>query len=479
MVLHRELLVNGVFLGGPCDYATGKDVIVSPWNGSVVGTVAEAGWPEAEAAVAAASDAFALWSRTPRTARQTLLRTLAQLVRERAEELADLLVAEVGKPITFARSEVERMAFTFEASARLLDEPEFTDVDLGPDPRASRYRAQSARFPIGPILAIVPYNWPYNLAAHKIGPALAAGNTVVLKVSPWAPLCGLTLARLIHEAGCPPGVVNALHMSTAHSERLVQDDRWAMVSFTGSPSVGFAIRATSPARRVTLELGGDAFVLIEPGTDLDLAIPALTTSAFGFAGQVCISAQHVWVRDEMTEEVRERLIEATSNCPTGDPKLKETVCGPLISAEAADRVESWIDEAVAAGAHALIRGERTRNLLRPSLIENVPESVRLGCDEVFGPVLTLGSYSDLSDAFARVRRSPFALQASLFSRDSDAVEEAFREVPMGTWVINDVPSVRFDSMPYGGLKRSGLGREGVRFAFEEMTEIRLKLERAE
>ncbi len=475
-MLHRELLINGVFIGGVCDQGVGKDVIKSPWDGSVVGTVAEAGWAEANAAFETAQEAFVSWKSVSKPDRKALLLRIAELVAERRTELADLLVKEIGKPIVWAEGEVDRLRITFLAAADLLDqEPEV--VALSHDSRAKDYECRFERFPIGPILAIIPYNWPYNLAAHKIAPALAAGNTVVMKVSSLAPLCGLTLARLIHEAGCPPGVFNAIHCATAISARLAKLEGWAMVSFTGSPKVGSELKETVKARRIALELGGNAFTVIHQDADPTDAIPRCVSGGYGYAGQICISVQHVLVHRSRLDEVRNMLIKGVEECPTGDPSLRETVCGPLISAEAADKVQEWCDEAVATGATQLAGGKRERNTLWPILIENVPMNTRLATEEVFGPVLTLEAYDTVKEAIDRINASQYGLQTGVFTKDEATIERFYQSLDVGTVVFNDVPTTRFDTMPYGGVKRSGIGREGVKFAFDEMTEIKTLLRR--
>lgn len=469
-MLHREMLIDGHFIGGPCDQATGKQVVRAPFDGRVVGTAAEGGFEELRGCLAAADEAFPAWRSASRHRRQTLLRAIAQLVRERRDELVELLSREVGKPITASQGEVYRLAMTFELAADEISRFEIEDVPLDLDARGAGMRCTVERFPRGPIFAIVPYNWPYNLAAHKIAPALATGNTMVLKPSPLAPLSTLTLARLIHEAGCPPGVFNAWNGPTQAVDRLIDDPRIKMLSFTGSAAVGWELKRKLYDRPVTLELGGDATAVVEPDADLDWAVERLVAGAFGYAGQICISIQHALVHRDVYEKVRERLTRLTAECPTGDPMEKATVCGPMISDEAADRVMGFVEEAMGQGARLLAGGTREGRTIAPTLLEDVPDTARLAHEEVFGPVLTLRAYDDLDEAIRLVNASPYGIHAGVFTRNIAAAEKAFRELEVGGVIVNDFPTLRFDNIPYGGVKRSGFGREGVRYAMLEMTE---------
>jgi len=471
-MLHRELLIDGQF-----DQGTGDVLIHSPYDGRPVGTAAEGEWVEMDAALEAATQTFRSWRLSARCDRQILLRRIAALVRERAQDLVEILTLEVGKPVTISRGEVARTALTFDLAADLLDKPEARELSLDFDLRGANYECTVHRFPVGPVLAITPYNWPYNLAAHKIAPALAAGNTVVLKPSPLAPLSTLSLARIIHEAGCPQGVLNAVNCNAVNAQRAAIDPRIKFVSFTGSEAVGWKLKSLLSDKKVTLELGGDASVVVMPDADLDLAVEKIVVGAFGFAGQICISVQHVLVHDSIYRVFRDKLIKATQDCVTGDPMHSKTVCGPLIHSEAADRVMEWIQEAEEAGAVVLAGGNRIGNVVEPTLIENVPSSVRIGCEEVFGPVMTLASTDSIEDAVQTISSSKYGIHAGLFTTDESVIEFAFQNLEVGGLIVNDAPTVRFDNMPYGGVKRSGFGREGVSFAYQEMTETKVKLSR--
>ncbi len=454
---HRELLINGFFFGGPCDSSVGKEVVRDCYSRNVWGTVAEGGWSELNTAIESAAQAFESWKSSPFPERQILLRKIAENVRARRDELAEILVAEIGKPIVWAEGEVDRLAITFDTAAKALSDWGWQPVDVSLDPRHESYEVSSCRSPRGVVLAIVPYNWPYNLAAHKIAPAIASGNTVVMKVSPLAPYAGLTLARLIHESGCPEGVVNAWNGPDALMKKAVAHPRVDVISFTGSAKVGWSIPQD---KHLILELGCDAHVIFNRGTKLSHAVPAVIKSAFGYAGQVCIAAQHLWVHESLFEEAKDRLIVETNECPTGDPARRETVCGPLIHAQAAARVAEWIAE----GGEILAGGGRTGNVIQPTLILN-PRGL-LATEEVFGPVLTLRSFTDIREPIEAVNSSKYGIHASIFGDDALALS---CQLNVGGVVVDDVPSTRFDAAPYGGLKQSGLGREGVHAAMQEFT----------
>lgn len=466
MVHHGELLIDGHFVGGPCDQATGKQVVRAPWGGSIVGVAAEGGFEELRGALDAAASAFPVWRESPLHERQKLLRRVATLVRERAEELARLLCREVGKPITLARGEVARLAVTFDVAADLLATwgLEARPADL--DSRGGSTRILVERVPRGVILGIVPYNWPFNLAAHKLAPALATGNTIVLKASPLAPLSTLELGRLVHEAGCPPGVLNVWNGPTTDADRLIDDPQIAMLSFTGSERVGWALKQRLWDRPVTLELGGDARAIVMPDADLDRAARLIALGGYGYAGQVCISVQHVLVHRSIYAVFRERLARETRDLPTGDPEDEATVCGPLISVEAADKARHLVETS---GATLVAGGGGEGALMRPTLLENVPLGCALATEEAFAPVLTLAPFDTLEEAAANVNGSRFGIHAGIFTRDLAVADRAFRLLDVGGVVVNDSPSLRFDAMPYGGVRRSGSGREGLHEAMDEMT----------
>lgn len=472
-----QLLINGEFLGATTRPDLKTRSVRSPYDGTEIGRAVEGGSSEADGAVRAAHRAFSGWRSTPVDERRALVRAIASRVRDHEADLVRLLQLEVGKPQIPAQGEITRFALTFELAANLEGVDRFEVLDTSFDPRGQGFRVQARRFPIGPLLAIVPYNWPFNLAAHKLAPALIAGNTVVLKGSPLAPLCTTALARIVHEAGCPPGVVNVLDCAVDIAEETALDPRIRMVSFTGSAQVGWHLKSLLPEKRVTLELGGDATCLVAADADLEWAAQRIATSAFGYAGQVCISAQHVRAHRSVLDAFRRLLVEAAMGTRAGDPLDPEVLCGPLISAEAADRVMQWIEEAQSAGAQILCGGERIGNVVTPTVLEDAPETCRVMREEVFGPVLTLHAFETWDEVLGKANASQYGIHCALFTHDDEVVRRAYEQLDVGGVIINDFPTLRFDNMPYGGVKRSGFGREGVRYAYEEMTEWKTLVER--
>ena len=457
--------------------SSGSVQVHAPYDGTLVGTAPVSGPDEVERAIAAAELAFSTWGRAPRVQRQALVASVAKLVERQSEELSALLAREVGKPITWARAEVVRLGLTFGLAASLLEGPEREELDLAFDARGKEFRCFVTRVPVGPVFAIVPYNWPYNLAAHKLAPALAAGCAIVLKPSPLAPLSTLRLASLVHEAGCPPGVLNALLCSNEDAEAVARDPRIKLLSFTGSERVGWHLKSLVPEKPVVLEMGGDANVLVFDDADLDLAVRRTALGAFGYAGQVCISVQHMRVQSSVYAKVREAIVRETEATVSGDPMDERTICGPMINAEAADRVMDWLEEAERSGATVLTGGNRVGNVIEPTLVESVPSGCRLATEEVFGPVLTISSFDSEEEAFARANSSRFGIHCGVFTHDAARIERAYQELEVSGVIVNDFPTLRFDNMPYGGVKRSGIGREGVRCAYEGMTLPKVLLQR--
>lgn len=471
---HRELLINGFFIGGPCDSSVGKEIVRDPLTGQPWATVAEGGWSELSTAIECAAEAFQAWRWSTPQVRQTLLFRIATLIRERREELVEDLVREIAKPVRLAESEVDRMAITFETAGSALDHWGVEPVDVSLDPRSRAFDVTSRRIPRGVVLAIVPYNWPFNLAAHKIAPALAVGCTVVMKVSPLSAYSGLTLARLLHEAGCPPGVVNAWNGATPLVKRAIDHPRIDVVSFTGSAAVGWEIAKIPRQKHVVLELGGDASVVLMPGADLLPAVVSTLNSAFAYAGQICISAQHLWVAEGDLEAVKYACIEMIGAVGVGSPADTGTICGPMINEDAARRVMDWVQEAVELGGEVLVGGTRSGSIMSPTVVLNPPLQSRLATEEVFGPVLTLRAYLSIEEPRAAINGSKYGIHASVFG--PGAVEFA-ETLDVAGVVVNDVPTVRFDAAPYGGVRQSGLGREGVVESMREYTTPKTMMQR--
>ncbi len=462
--MEERPLIDGDLIGRP------DEAVASPWDGRIVGQVAKTETSHLEEAVAAAHRVFESWRTSTNKTRQTLLTNTAEKVKQDAEDLANLLVGEIGKPITLARAEVARLAVTFELAAKELETWNPEPIDLGPDLRAKNYTCESHRLPRGVALAIAPYNWPYNLAAHKLAPALATGNTVVLKPSPRARLSSFRLGRLLGEIW-PKGVVNVVDAAPPEIQAAIADPRVRLVSFTGSEAVGWQIKTSAPPEKpVILELGGDAAAIVLADADIEDAAAKLAFGAFAYAGQICISVQRILVAVEAYEEFKAAFLAATSRLGVGDPEDPSTVCGPLISSDAADRIERLIQEAVDLGATCLTEVNRAKNLMAPAVLERVPPEAALAKDEAFGPVVFLQPIDDVQAAIETVNHSRFGLQAAIFTNSEPAIQAAIQTLEVGSLVVNDSPSTRFDAYPYGGVKRSGFGREGVRAAMETYSE---------
>ncbi|HWP31112.1 MAG TPA: aldehyde dehydrogenase family protein [Fimbriimonadales bacterium] len=443
-----------------------------PWTGEKLGRVAEATPEQIESALAIAEEAWE--NPPPLEERKAVVAQMAELVNEHRSWLVDLLIQETGKPKQFAIGEVERLERTFRLSTEITDELRDRPLDLSYDPRGEQFAGLWNRFPVGPILAFVPYNWPYNLAAHKLAPAMIAGCPILLKVSPLAPLCSFALGKLLIEAGAPKGFIAVMHISNENAQNALKHERIKMLSFTGSPRVGWMLKELAQKKKVLLELGGNAPVIVEADANLDLAAQRSAYSGYGYAGQVCISAQNVFVHRDVYNEFREKLIRYTEETVTGDPRKEDCVCGPLISEEAAKTIQEKIESAVKRGAKiiAQAKAEKHPRLLPPTLVENPPPDEPVFCEEIFGPVLTLNSYVELDSLIETLNRGRYRLQASLFTSNDSTADKAYRTLRYGALVCNESPSLRFDSMPYGGEGESGFGREGVRFALEEMTSPR-------
>ena len=411
----------------------------------------------------------------PSHERRDVLLRLLDRCRERAEELARVLAIEVGKTITEARGEVARMLETLQLSAEEATRigGEIMPVDLSP--RTAGYRCLWRRYPIGPCSFITPFNFPLNLMAHKIGPAIAAGCTWVLKPAPDTPVSSLILAEILADCGLPRGAFSVIPCDVKDAGPLVEDDRIRLLSFTGSPQVGWQLRSRAGTKKVQLELGGNAACIVDADADLDRAAERITIGAFSHAGQSCISVQRIFIHEAVYEPLRDRLVERAERIRTGDPLDENTTLGPLIREADAARVELWVREAVEAGARVLCGGRRDGVFYAPTYLENVDPQQRVSCQEIFGPVAVLSRFDDFDAALAWANDSRFGLQAGVFTRDIRKVLRAWDTLDVGGVIINDVPTMRTDAMPYGGVKASGLGREGVRFAIEEMTEPRVLL----
>lgn len=462
-----------ILLGGEWVAGAETQEVRAPFDAARIGRAGRANAAQVEEALSRAAAATAKFRKTPTHVRRGILLRAAALIGERHDALVDILSREAGKPVMLSAMEVRRMKLTFELAAAELTRfgGEVLPVDF--DERAENCECIVRRFPVGVIAAIVPYNWPFNLAAHKIAPALAVGCPLVVKPATATPLSTLMLGKILTDAGVPPGVLSVLPCPASLAQKWVEDDRVAMLSFTGSPEVGWKLKALAGRKKVSLELGGNAAMVVHEDADLDRAVQRTVLGGYGYAGQVCISIQRVFAHEAIYDRFAAKLAAATKECPCGDPMDPKTVCGPLIDIANAERVEAWIREAVKEGARVLAGGTRKGNLFVPTLLDNVKPAMKVCCQEIFGPVVTLERYSDWGDVLRRVNDSPYGLQAGVFTRDADRIHRAFQELEVGGVIANDFPTMRVDNFPYGGVKNSGFGREGVRYAMEEMTESRV------
>jgi acyl-CoA reductase-like NAD-dependent aldehyde dehydrogenase len=446
--------------------------VLSPYDGSLVGRVAKGGAAEAQRAVDAA--ARALRTQLPAHERAAILDRTARLVEERVEEIARTISAEAGKPMKAARVEASRALSTFTMAAVEARKLAGDVVPMDASPAGAGKVAMTIRVPIGVVGAISPFNFPFNLVAHKVAPALAAGCPVVLKPASQTPLSALLLAELETEAGLPPGWLNVVCGSAAEiGDVLVEDDRVALITFTGSSGVGWGLRERAPRKRVNLELGNATPVIVAADADLDDAASRLAANAFSFAGQSCISVQRIYVERPAYEAFLERFLPLVDALVVGDPGDDATDVGPLIAPSERDRVLEWIDEATARGARVLAGGTLDGELLRPTVIADAPPDVKVACEEVFGPLCTVTAYDSLDEAVALANGTRFGLQAGVFTKDLKAALSAAGALEFGGVTVNEAPTFRADQMPYGGVKDSGNTREGPAYAVREMTEDRL------
>jgi acyl-CoA reductase-like NAD-dependent aldehyde dehydrogenase len=447
--------------------------VVDKYTGEVCARVALADKGVLERGIAATVEAARPMRKLPPFKRQEILNYCVRRFEERFDDLAWALCLEAGKPIKDSRGEVSRLIDTFRIAAEEAVRIEGEVLNLEISARATGYRGMYQRVPIGPCSFISPFNFPLNLAAHKIAPAIAAGCPFVLKPASRTPIGALMIGEILAETDLPPGAFSILPCEREAAEPFTTDERLKLLSFTGSPSVGWKLKSQAGKKKVILELGGNAACIVDETTDLDDAVRRMVVGAFYQSGQSCIGVQRVMIHESVYDTFRERFVAATKQLKAGDPKDEETFIGPMIAESEAERLESWINEAVSAGGKLLCGGRREGAMLQATLLENVPRELKICTEEAFGPVAVLSKFRDFDEVLQRVNDSDFGLQAGIFTRDMYRALQAWDELDVGGVVIGDVPSWRVDNMPYGGVKESGLGREGIRYAIEDMTEIRL------
>jgi acyl-CoA reductase-like NAD-dependent aldehyde dehydrogenase len=447
--------------------------VTSPFDQRVVGRVSLAGPEHVEVAIAAADKAFAVTRKLGAYERQSALAKIAGELTGRAEEFAQCISAEAGKPIRTARVEVERAAFCFQYAAEETTRLNGELLPLDAQAVSANRLGLLRRVPLGAVAGITPFNFPLNLVAHKIAPALAAGCSIVLKPATKTPMVALMLADVVARSGYPKEAVSILPMSAETAAPLIEDERLKLFTFTGSAPAGWALKARAGKKRVALELGGNAGCIVHGDADIDHAVARCVAGGFAFAGQSCISVQRIFVERTVFDTFLGKLATAVQKLRVGDPGEESTDVGPMIRLADAERADTWIAEAVAQGAKVVCGGHRSGTMMAPTVLTGTADTQRVNCQEIFAPVVTVEAYDDFGEAIARVNRSPFGLQAGVFTNDIKRVMRAYEELEVGGIIAGDVPTFRIDHMPYGGVKDSGMGREGIRYAIEEMTELKL------
>jgi glyceraldehyde-3-phosphate dehydrogenase (NADP+) len=462
-----------IFLAGKWVTSDTPLDVTNPYNGETVGTTYLASREQLEQAITSAQHAFCELRTMPTFDRVNMLKAFLDRMHDHKDEIAKMICLEAGKPIKDAQTETARGLFTIETAmeeAKRIN-GEVMPLDLLPSSKG-RFGIVR-RFPIGPIAGISPFNYPLNLALHKIAPALASGNPIVLKPPSKDPLTMLLVARLLADAGVPAGAVSVLPMSREVGDAMVEDDRFKLLSFTGSPDVGWDMKRRAGMKKVVLELGGNAGVIVDDDADLAYAAQRTCTGAFSYAGQVCISVQRVFIHEKVYDQFTDDLVAQTKQIKMGDPLDPSTDLGPMIDDKAAQRSEKWVQDAVNQGARVLTGGSAEGRFFQPTIIENAPREAFVCSREAFAPLVTIFKIKNFREGIDAVNDSVYGLQAGVFTNRLEHALAAFERIEAGGVIVNDIPAYRIDHMPYGGVKASGLSREGIRYSIEDMTEMRL------
>lgn len=447
--------------------------ILNPYSGDTVGVTWQASRDQLETAITGAEKSFETLRTMPVYDRVNALKSLAGKMREHRDMIAGMIAMEAGKPIRDAEVEADRGVFTVETAAEEAKRIAGDVMPLDLLPSSKGRFGIVRRYPIGPVAGISPFNFPLNLALHKLAPAMASGNPIVIKPPSRDPLTMLLIAQLLDEIDYPKGAVSVMPMSREVGDMMVEDDRFKLLSFTGSPDVGWDMKRRAGRKKVVLELGGNAGVVVDDDADLAFAAQRVRVGAFAYAGQVCISVQRVFVLESVYEEFKRLLVDQTRQIVIGDPLDRKTDLGPMIDEKAASRSEGWIRDAVAAGANVVTGGTASGRVLEPTIIENAARESFVCSREAFAPLVTLFPVKSFGDAVRAVNDSIYGLQAGVFTNRLEHALYAFENIDAGGVILNDIPTYRIDHMPYGGVKDSGLSREGIRYAIEDMTEMRL------
>ncbi len=463
----------GFFLNGGWSTHGRESVVTSPYDHSVVAVVSEAEHNDVEVAIQSAVESFAVTRRMSSYQRAAILQEITQAIIARREEFARTICREAAKPIKTARIEVDRAINTFQIAAEEATRiyGEYLPLDTL-ESTAGRW-GLVRRFPVGPVFAITPFNFPLNLVAHKVAPAIAAGCPLILKPAPQTPVSALMLAEIIDNTSWPDGAFAVMPLSNDNAAILVADERIKLLTFTGSAAVGWELKNRAGKKRVTLELGGNAGVIVHSDADVAHAAQRCVAGGFSYGGQTCISVQRILVHQHIFEPFKQQLLQGVRKLKIGDPALETTDVPPMIREQDAVRIVGWVNDAIQAGAKLLCGGKRNGSIVEPTVLTGTSPHMRVNCAEIFGPVVTLEPYETFDEALTLINSSEYGLQAGLFTRDFGLIQTAFSEIEVGSLIVGDVPTFRIDQMPYGGVKDSGLGREGLRYAIEDMTERKL------
>jgi acyl-CoA reductase-like NAD-dependent aldehyde dehydrogenase len=465
----QHLFINGKYLVAQTYYP-----LYSPYSGSQIAEVAFANQAEIDKALQAAEQAKKRMATMPLHERATILERFVELLKENEEHCAELIALESAKPIKVAKGEVTRTIMTYKLAAEEARRIHGETIPMDAVPGGEGRIAYTIRQPLGVVVAITPFNFPMNLVAHKVGPAIAAGNTIVLKPATQTPLSAYFIAELLQKAGLPDGALNVITGSgSVVGDQLVTDERVKKITFTGSPKVGMDIRNKAGLKKVTLELGSNSALIVDKDVDIESIITRVVDGSFAYAGQVCISIQRIFVHEEIYQHFVDQFVTKTKDLKLGDPMNRETDISALISKKDVERSLLWIKEAKALGADVVTGGVSENNILHPTVLLNVDPKAKISCQEAFAPVVLINKVTSIEEAIELVNESRYSLQAGVYTRNIHTAMNAAEKLEVGGVMINDIPSFRVDHMPYGGVKESGIGREGVKYAIEEMTELKL------
>ncbi|MBX7157312.1 MAG: aldehyde dehydrogenase family protein [Verrucomicrobiae bacterium] len=464
----KGLLIGKEWVSSPNSYS-----LRNPYSGEEITKIPTATEELLEHGIQKAHETFDIVRKQSAAERSDLLRSIAAELEKRRNDFIEALIVEAGKPVTFAEVEASRAVMTFTIAAEEARHQEGHLLDIDALPPGKDHFGLIKRFPIGVIAGITPFNFPLNLVAHKVAPCLATGNTMLLKPAAKTPLCSLLLGEVLLKAGMTPGQVNIMPCSNELAGKLISDERIKKISFTGSPEVGWRLKAGCGRKKITLELGGNAGVIVHDDANWESAIPLIATGGFSYAGQSCISVQRILVQESIFESFKEKFVNQVKNkIKTGDPRQRDVTVGPMIDEGSLKRIDNWVQEAVKEGAKVLVGGKVNGNCFEATVLDGVKASMKVCAQEVFAPVVTLQSYGTYDEALQIVNDSRYGLQAGVFTNDIKRAMQAFAELEVGGVLINQVPTFRVENMPYGGVKDSGFGREGLRYAMEEMTEMK-------